>query len=294
MLAILMPGAACLAAPDATDAAAPHMQWYRSNKPTQDYPPAVAKLAGEGIAFMNQGKWDAAIEKFDAALKLMPDAASLYQNRGMCHMGAEQWDAALADFNHALALDPDMAGILYWNRADCYKAMNKPELAVADYTRSLALNPEPKQRATMQLARGRLLVDLGDAEQAEQDFRQVTKFPPLRAPAYSELAYLATLRRDARACIALASRAIEANPDFSDGWLNRSTCELTTGKFDAALNDLNNTIRLDPDRPEAYVNRAAAHAARHECRAAHDDAEKAAQFAPAYGDVARKLVADCR
>lgn len=291
---MLMPLSACMAAPDVSGKAG--LQWsiYRSNKGGKPYPPAVAKLVTEGLSLLADGKWQAGTAKFDKALKLMPNTAGLYQMRGSGHLEGGQFDDALDDFNKALSLDPDMALIIYWNRADCYNAMNKPDLALAEYTRSLALNPGDEQRAAMLLSRGRLLVDQGQPERATQDFTQVTAFPPLRAQAYSELSYLAAERGDMGTCIDLASNAIKANPKYYGGWMNRSTCEIAKRKFSAALNDLDAAIQLEPDWPEAYLNRAQVNAELHDCRKANEDAEKAIQIAPASEKQAHNITAECR
>ncbi len=289
--ALLMSGATCLAADAAAPASGVKLTWYRNSNGQPDYSPAVGKLIGEGIELINQNKWEAAIEKFTLALKQQPDGAGIYENRGICYQKLGQYRQAIADYTRALELDQSMAAILYNNRGYSYKALGKPGMAAADFTQALKL--DPRFRDPLLLERGRLLVDLDDVNGAEQDFDQALEFPAIRSQAYSELSYIAIQRQDPASCITLATKAIEINSSYVEGWVNRGACELSTGKFAAAEKDLSAAITLKPRFAIAYLNRAAAYVGMHKCANAKKDAQTALQIDPTFEEAARKLTAPC-
>ncbi len=247
----------CFSAEAPGDSASGKMQWYRPRNAQPPIPPAVRPLVTDGIALMNASKWQEAAAKFDAALKEAPDLPSVHQNRGAC-----------------------------------YKALGKLDLAVADYTKAMQLAPE--MRELLLLDRGRMLVDLGDIDAAERDFNKAKDIPAVRAQSYSELAYIAVGRKDFPACIALASRAIQADRKFADGWVNRGACEITSAKYAEAVKDLSEAIRLAPNFTPAYMNRAAVYVALKNCKAAQSDANTVARLDPGHAEKARRLAASCK
>ena len=288
---LLLAASCALAAAPATPLAA---HWYISRVKRPRLPHTAARLDNAGIRLLKKGKYREAIGKFDAALKHAPKAARLYQNRGVAFMALGEYTPALADFNKTLALAPDMDSVAYWNRAECYQALGKPKLAVADYSHALTLKPKPEARAHMLLERGRLLVDMGKYDDASQDFNQAKDYTPLQAQAYSELAYVATMKRDFMGCIGFASQAVKADPKYVDGLVNRSTCELMNHQYAEAKDDLDAVIRLKPDMAQAYENRTAVNVFMGDCKHASEDAEKAARLNPDFADAAHELVAQCK
>lgn len=276
----------------ATQADQGKFQWYANRNGRPSFPPAVAKLVSEGIALINKSQCEQAITKFDLALKEMPDGASIYENRGVCYQQLGKFDLAVADYTKALDLAPEMGGVVYANRGYSYKSLGKPDLAVADFTK--VMNIAPQEQVPLLLERGKLLVDLGDVESAEKDFNKAIKLPPIRARAYSELAYISQGRRDFPKCIALASKAIRADGKLVDGWVNRGVCEITTAKYERAVKDLSTAIRLEPAFAAAYVNRSAAYVGMGNCREAREDAKTVAKLAPDMADLARKIVSQCK
>jgi tetratricopeptide (TPR) repeat protein len=56
------------------------------------------------------------------------------------HYYCRQWAPAIDDFNQALKLHPE-ADRIYNNRANCYAAQGNWQMAIADYDRAIDLNP---------------------------------------------------------------------------------------------------------------------------------------------------------
>src|ERR1051325_5027719 len=76
-----------------------------------------------GTRAMTSGDLDAAIERYNAALRAgdlaPPILAIVYNNRGAAHGGKKDYDKALADYNEALKQNPNF-GDAYNNRGNTY------------------------------------------------------------------------------------------------------------------------------------------------------------------------------
>ena len=64
----------------------------------------VKALVDQGVAHLDDGKFDQALNKFNEALKLQPNDAALYDYRGIAYRAKGQDDLALKDFNKAMEL----------------------------------------------------------------------------------------------------------------------------------------------------------------------------------------------
>ncbi len=75
-----------------------------------------------GMARVNRGNYEEAIEDFDRALRLDPKSAEAYNGRGKARAESGKYVDAHDDFNKAIELNPKMAGA-YRNRGDNLKRL---------------------------------------------------------------------------------------------------------------------------------------------------------------------------
>jgi tetratricopeptide (TPR) repeat protein len=83
--------------------------------------------------------YDKAIADYDQALRI-EQRANFFTNRGDSYQFKGELGAALDDYNAALRLDPNFA-LAYNNRAVLYKKMGDRAKALADYEAALRLDP---------------------------------------------------------------------------------------------------------------------------------------------------------
>ena len=89
----------------------------------------VKTYVDRGIEGCETGKFDQALSDFNAALKLKPNDATLYDYRGMAYRCKNMDDKAIQDFNKAMALDPKFArpyrnrAMIYYDRGDFDKSL---------------------------------------------------------------------------------------------------------------------------------------------------------------------------
>lgn len=137
-------------------------------------PDNPALWTNRGNARVSQHHLTLALEDFDQAVKLAPEAPDPYLNRGVAHEGLGEWQAALEDYNRVIALDPTDA-MAFNNRGNAYAGLGNWELALADYKHAVEL--EPKfifAQANVVLAK----YQLGETAAAMQGMRNlVRKYP---------------------------------------------------------------------------------------------------------------------
>jgi tetratricopeptide (TPR) repeat protein len=158
-------------------------------------PQNAVALVNRGLAEVRSGDDDAAISDEDEAIVLRPDWPSPWIDRGYAYAGKHEYDMALADFADALRADPK-ALAAYHGQALAHGGKGDDGAAIEDYGRAIAVKPDDaealERRADLYLARGdvtRAASDLVDAADAHFE------------------------SRDYGGAIALASRAIQLNPD---------------------------------------------------------------------------------
>ena len=98
----------------------------------------VKAFVDRGVASLESGKFDQALNEFNQALKLKPNDASLYDYRGVAYRTKGQNDLAMADFNKAIQLDPKFARA-YRDRAMVYFDLSNYDKSVEDLDKAQSL-----------------------------------------------------------------------------------------------------------------------------------------------------------
>jgi len=105
----------------------------------------------QGDIMLGDGNYDAALERFNAALAVSPDHRGALIGRGLAFLQAERYTEAEAEFTYSIKflnanLEPDdMTGIAvyaaaYANRGILYDRTGRYEKALADYIQALRID----------------------------------------------------------------------------------------------------------------------------------------------------------
>ena len=162
---------------------------------------------GLGIVRMAQGDLLAATAAFDAALEIDPRHAKAYYNRGCARLGIQDYDAAMDDFTRTIRFDGNHAAA-YNGRGIARSRTGRLDQAIDDFQRAAALAPSAsahgncaaayyaKGQAQLALTelniaikleranpvyytnRGRIYLDLAQADLAARDFEQALALAP--------------------------------------------------------------------------------------------------------------------
>ena len=106
----------------------------------------------QGDILLTDKKYDQALERFDAALKVSPNHRGALIGRAITFLQSGRDDEAEVEFTYLIdyltrtlgADDPTGRGVLagaYANRGILYDRGNRPEQALADYRRALRIDP---------------------------------------------------------------------------------------------------------------------------------------------------------
>jgi tetratricopeptide (TPR) repeat protein len=117
-----------------------------------DAPPGDYEVR-QGDILLTDGKYDAAIERFDAALAVSPDHRGALMGKGIAYLQSDRPAQAEAVFTHLIDMlprtlaadDTTGRGVLsgaYANRGILHDRLGRYEAALTDYRQALAIDPE--------------------------------------------------------------------------------------------------------------------------------------------------------
>lgn len=137
-----------------------------------------------------------------------------------------------------------------------YKNKNY-QAAIEDYTRFLQLNPN-ESKAYWQ--RGGAWVELGNNQEAIKDYTQFLKFRPDVVHVYITRAAIFKDTGNLQKAIDDCTHALSLGSDYDRiAYSLRADCYGVLENYQAALQDYNQSIRLDPEEIENYQKRGLIH-----------------------------------
>jgi tetratricopeptide (TPR) repeat protein len=178
-----------------------------------------------GVARWRLHDLSGAVDDFNAALRLAPEEATLYNNRGNVLLELNLKTEAVKDFTTAIALAPDY-GEAYNNRGNTRLLLGDGAGAVADFTKAIRLMP-------------------GNAV-------------PFNGRGKAQLA----LRRPGGALRDL-SRAIAISGRYGQAYANRADALLALRRYLEAIADYNSAVQFGTDNARVHLGRASAYEASH-------------------------------
>jgi tetratricopeptide (TPR) repeat protein len=236
------------------------VEWF-ARAVRQDAKPQY--LASLGATLQSQGRFEEALQVFDKAVQLKPDAAALWKFLGNVLVKLDRRDQAILSFQHVLKLDPrdrdaayncgalllqsgrcdealacfnlcdrlqpDQAQTLQ-QRALALRGLARFEQALADSRRAHALDPTD---AGICGKTGGILQSLGRNEEALSWFDRTLKLQPNQVETLNDKAFsLIELRRfDEAFAVYDQSKAID--PGHAATHWNLALLQMMTGNFEA-------------------------------------------------------------
>lgn len=104
-----------------------------------------------GNAYLEQGKYQYAIEDYSKAIKKAMEIgrgnknAPIYNNRGNAYYRLKNLEQAVCDYDSAIQIDPQFT-VAYINRGNAYNELGNREKAIADYNKTIEINPLSKSK----------------------------------------------------------------------------------------------------------------------------------------------------
>ena len=245
---------------------------------------SATRLLEEGMALEEEARLDEALQRYDAAIQLMPELARAHFNRGNILLDRGDAAHALAAYTQAVAYKPDSAAAHY-NIGNAHLHLGHPEAAVTAYNRAIELKPEfadahvalggvQETQGQLEAAAasyrhalliqpdyaevhgnlGGLLKGLGRLDEAVECYRQALRLKPDYVEVLSSMGVMLQDLGNYQEAIACHQRALVLKPDFALAHGNLGYLLLELGDFDHALMSLRRALELKPDFGDAYDN----------------------------------------
>ena len=229
---------------------APSVKTYVERRLLATAPPEeAARRFSDGLALVEQGKFDDAIKAYDAAIKADPGFREAYFRRAMIEKYRENWEKANLFFDQAVrASNGAPPTQLLLERGFVHLQRKQFDKAIADLT--LVIDGAPG-----------LGVDyVVRAYGMRGDAQLVTKNWVKAAADFTAV--------------------IQIDPGNSVAWRNRGRARFEVQDGPGAIEDLNRAIQLDPKDADAYFIRGYAYGSLKQYRQAKADLEEALRIAP--------------
>ncbi len=223
----------------------------------QRRPLEAIRLLSDGLEFLQA----------EAPERYEMESTILLRNRARVHIALKDFAKALENFSTLLRHEPSNSEA-HFDRGIIYQRLGRYEEALEDYTQAIAWSPPYDEPY---FNRAQTLTALGRTEAALADYDYVLSLEPDSVPALINRACLLYERKDYEACRLDVQHALDRDPRNGRLLSLRGLLEMQKRQLDDAVKSFTSAIESDSALADAWINRAAARFAKHECGGALDD-----------------------
>lgn len=203
--------------------------------------------AVRGMKFDSLGNPSKAVECYNKALELAPNAAIIWYNRGVCYMELKKFNLAVVDFNKTLFLDTGFT-TAYYNRSLAYRYTNNYQFALADISEYILRNPNEFEAV---MDRAELAMEMKEYNTAILDLKTILSQFPDRDEAKFLLFQANYLLPDYATALVLIDELIVQRPGDYFLQLHRAYTLFHSNQFEASINCINLFLLNDENNTEA-------------------------------------------
>ncbi|MCM1032384.1 MAG: tetratricopeptide repeat protein [Odoribacter sp.] len=207
---------------------------------------AAAMCAPAAMAVIDNPMTAAVIKAYENILRSNPkDYLTLFRLSNEYYRHGE-YVKALDNINNCLAYAPaDNADgtrfQAFMIRAGIYNQTGRRQLALADLNSALAIEPQSMQALYQ---RANTALELGDYDQARQDYQRIQARDTRNADAIIGLARVAAAQNDYDTASDLLQQSVAFSPNEPESYIQRASVRKTMGDHDGAVEDLLVAISL--------------------------------------------------
>lgn len=239
----------------------------------QDYQQGNATLAGKHIEYILQRfpahretltllgnlrirtrDYAGAEEAFQQVVRRYPDDPRAHYRLGFVHYLQDQKQEALAQFKESLALDATQTRALTLSVNTLLQHNRAPEaLALCDRL-APQLSDNKDSLAHLQVAKARILLQMGDVDQAESLVIQAIQNNPEQLPAHVLLTRIYLRKKKLQEIITHFEATLADNPKFLPAYMVLGMVHDASGEFDKANDYYRQALDVQPDFAPAANN----------------------------------------
>jgi tetratricopeptide (TPR) repeat protein len=210
-------------------------------------------LMRQGTVFMQQGRFEAALESFTEADRIAPGNATVQNMTGLCHMRLGQFDQALAAFDRALRIVPGFTDARN-NRGASYLSIGQYHLAEVDFLAVLS-DSTYQHRKQVNYNLGMTYLQRNELGAAAENFRKAVVLPNPVFEAYLRLAEISQRNGELESSLDLLEEARMNFPERTEASLEIGKVLLLMGRDQDAVEYLQRVIDAAPGSTSADMAR---------------------------------------
>lgn len=235
------------------------------------------------------------------ALRLDPANARnalLFANLGTVQRMRHQYAKAMESYTYAVNMMPDNP-LIRGSRAGLYLQMGELDKARVDYSRVLDVQPDNREALEM---RAYIYMEQQDYKAARADYEHLLELSPQHFNGRLGVAMLDQKEKKYKEALAILDgmvneksegSSLQTAPQHAVVYVARAGVQQELGNFSMALMDLDEAIRLDDTRAEAYLIRGQIYLAQNKKSQAREDFEKAISLGFPQSDL-KELLEQCK
>jgi predicted O-linked N-acetylglucosamine transferase (SPINDLY family) len=176
-----------------------------------------AKVSEDAISLYNRalilkesGQLQAAVEKYEEAIRLKSDFVEAYYNKGNALRELKQYEQAIVSYEAAISFKPDFE-MAYFTKGNTYKEIKKFKLALKCYESAIELNPSYSEAYSN---KGVVLKELELFTDAVVSFDKAIALKPDLAEAYYNRGSSLEKLNQLESALESYEKAFELNPEI--------------------------------------------------------------------------------
>jgi protein O-mannosyl-transferase len=218
----------------------------RTVRVTQDN---YVMLTNLGVAYSTKDELDRAVDSFQQSLAIRPNEAYTHNGLGVVYLKNREYEKAVDEFKQAVELKPELKEA-QMHAAKSLMALGRYQEAEYYARKTTELDPRWAD-GHVQLAAA--LSEIGQVDKAEEECRKAMQLNPKLAMAHFTMAGVYVKRGDFEHAAEEYRKSIAIEPDFS-AWNNLGNAQLRMGRLQEAEQSYRESIRLNPNRADAFLN----------------------------------------
>lgn len=208
-----------------------------------------------GVAFIEKGLYENAIDDFKMALSINPNHVLAHHNLGVVYLKQNKFDDAMREAQSTLKLFPDLTeghllhGMILGKKGKFDEAISEFQVATKLSSKIGDVNNPDfhNELASFYFYKGRL-------DDAMKELQMALKLKPDFIKAHKNLAVIYIKKNRFDEGIRELKMVIKLKPDFAESYNDLGAFYLDRGRLNDAMKELQMAINLKPDLPEAHKN----------------------------------------
>ncbi|MEL5721342.1 MAG: tetratricopeptide repeat protein [Treponemataceae bacterium] len=219
----------------------------------------VALYIFYGVCNLELGNNEPVIQSFSKVIEVHPDYSDAYNYQGLAYLNLGQYEKALERFTVAISIGNETTYApldrYYFNRGSAHTMLMKYIEAIDDFNRSIKHNIVSED---VYIARGAAYNFLGKYDDALKDFVQALRLKPDSrfAHLYCGMVYFNVGKYEES--VEFFTKVEKMAPSVYV-YLNRGMAFAYLQKYETAMKDFDNALKLEPMNPNIYKLRGIAY-----------------------------------